>query len=283
MLRALVKSVGEKYGQDIIVENRPGANTIVGATACKNSTPDGHTLCLLSMSSMMLNPLQHEKLSYDPEADFAPVTKIAYVDHVIIMNKSVPFNTLKELVEYSKANPDKLNYASNGVGGDAHLLIEWIKAKTGAQITHVPFQGMAPAIMALEGGHVHMLSLTPGGGLPDRVARGELKALLVDSNKRLAILPNTPDIEQAGLPPFLARTWLALFAPKNTPPAIISTLNKEFASIIKDKDFQDKYLLSSGYDPVAGSPEELADYMRNTRAAAMEIVKYAQADTATKK
>lgn len=274
MVRALAKSVGEKYSQDVIVDNRPGANTIVGATACKNATPDGYTVCLLSMSSMMLNPLQHKTLAYDPAADFAPVTKIAYVDHVVVMSKSVAANTLKELVEYSKANPNKLNYASNGVGGDAHLLIEWIKAKTGAQITHVPFQGMAPALMAIEGDHVHMLSLTPGSALVDRIMKGEMKALLVDSNKRLPILPDTPSIEEAGLPPFLARTWLGFYAPKDTPKDIITILNREFASVINDKDFQNKFLLPSGFDPVGGPPEELASYMRNTKAAAVEIVKY---------
>ncbi len=277
-LRVLLKSTGEKYSRNFVVENRPGANTIVGATACKNAVPDGHTICLLSMSSMMLNPLQHKDLSYDPDADFAPVTKIAYVDHVIIMNRSVPFNSLKELVEYSKANPDKLNYASNGVGGDAHLLMEWIKAKTGGKITHVPFQGMAPAIAALEGGHVHMLSLTPGMAVRERIDRGDFKGLLVDTSKRLSILPNTPSIEESGLPPFLARTWLAFYAPKNTPPAIVATLNREFASIIKDKAFQEANLLPGGYDPVGDSPEELANYMRNTRAAAVEIAKYAQSD-----
>lgn len=277
-LRVLLKTAGDRYSRNYVVENRPGANTIVGATACKNATADGHTICLLSMSSMMLNPLQHKDLSYDPEADFAPVTKIAYVDHVIIMNRSVPFNTLKELVAYSKANPDKLNYASNGVGGDAHLLLEWIKAKTGAKIGHVPFQGMAPAMTALEGGHVHMLSLTPGAAVRERVDRGDFKSLLVDTSKRLAILPNTPSIEEAGLPPFLARTWLAFYAPKNTPPAIVAMLNREFASIIKDKSFQDANLLPGGYDPVGGSPEELATYMRDTRPAAAEIVKYAQSD-----
>lgn len=277
-LRVLLKTAGDQYSRNYVVENRPGANTIVGATACKNAAPDGHTICLLSMSSMMLNPLQYKDLSYDPDADFAPVTKIAYVDHVIIMNRSVPFTTLKEMVEYSKINPEKLNYASNGVGGDAHLLLEWIKAKTGAKITHVPFQGMAPAITALEGAHVHMLSLTPGMSVRERIDRGDFKALLVDTSKRLSILPNTPSIEEAGLPPFLARTWLAFYAPKNTPPAIVATLNSEFASVLKDKAFQDVHLRPGGYDPVGGSPEELANYMRNTRAAAAEIVKYAQGD-----
>jgi tripartite-type tricarboxylate transporter receptor subunit TctC len=230
------------------------------------------------MSSMMLNPLQHKDLSYNPETDFAPVTKIAYVDHVVIMNRSVPFTTLKELIEYSKANPDKLNYASNCVGGDAHLLLEWIKAKTGAKITHVPFQGMAPAISAIEGGHVHMLSLTPGLQVRERVDRGDFKALLVDTSKRLSILPNTPSIKESGLPPFLARTWLAFYAPKGTPPAIVDTLNRELTSILKDQAFQNAYLLPSGYDPVGGSPEELANHMRNTRAAAVEIVKYGQSN-----
>jgi tripartite-type tricarboxylate transporter receptor subunit TctC len=135
---------------------------------------------------------------------------------------------------------------------------------------------MAPAIAAIEGGHVHMLSLTPGLQVRERIDRGDFKALLVDTSKRLSILPNTPSIEESGLPPFLARTWLAFYAPKNTPRAIVATLNREFANVIKDKSFQNAHLLPSGFDPVGGSPEELATYMRNTRPAAVEIVKYAQ-------
>jgi len=273
MMRAMIKAVGDKYSQDLVIENRPGGNTVVGANACKSAQPDGYTLCVLSMSTMMLNPLQNKNLSYSPEADFAPITKIAYVDHVVVMNKSLPFKNLQELVEYSKANPEKLNYASNGVGGDAHLLLEWIKAKTGAKITHVPFQGMAPALVAIEGGHVHLLSLTPGAGVVGRIDNGDYKGLLVDTAHRLAILPNVPSISDSGLPPFLARTWLGLFAPKDTPKNIVAILNSEFASIVKDPEFQKKYLYPSGFDPVGGSPEELTKHMRDTRDAAAEIVK----------
>ena len=273
MLRAMVKSVGDKHSRDIIVENRPGANTIVGANACKNAAPDGHTVCLLAMPSMMLNPLLQKNLSYHPENDFEPVTMIAYVDHVVVMNKAVPANTVQELVAYSKANPEKLNYASNGVGGDAHLLLEWIKAKTGAKLTHVPFQGMAPAMTSIEGGHTHLLSLTPGASVVDRISRGDFKGLLVDTDKRLSILPTVPSISESGLPPFQARGWLGFFVPKGTPNSIVATLNAEFVAVIKDTNFQNKYLYPSGFSPVGGAPGQLTKEMRDTRDAAAELVK----------
>ena len=273
MLRVMVKLVADKHSRDIIVENRPGANTIVGANACKSAAADGHTVCLLAMPTMALNPLLKKSLSYHPESDFEPVTMIAYVDHVVIMNKSLPVNTLQELVAYSKANPDKLSYASNGVGGDAHLLLEWIKAKTGAKLTHVPFQGMAPAMASIEGGHTHLLSLTPGISLVERIQRGDFKAILVDTDKRLSILPQVPSISESGLPPFQARGWLGFFVPKGTPRNIISTLNAEFTGVIKDTEFQKKYLYSGGFFPVGGPPEQLRDEIRNARGPAAELVK----------
>jgi tripartite-type tricarboxylate transporter receptor subunit TctC len=273
MIRTMAKSVGDKHSRDIIVENRPGANTIVGANACKSAPADGHTICVLAMPTMLLNPLLRKSLSYHPENDFEPVTMIAYVDHVVLMNKSLPVNTLQELVAYSKANPDKINYASNGVGGDAHLLLEWIKAKTGAKFTHIPFQGMAPAMTAIEGGHAHLLSLTPGVSVVERINQGDFKGILVDTDKRLSILPNVPSISESGLPPFQARGWLGFFVPKGTPSSIVATLNAEFAAVIKDPEFQKKFLFSSGFFPVGGSPEQLRAEMRDARDAAAELVK----------
>ena len=272
MLRVMVKSAADKHSRDIIVENRPGANTIVGANACKSAPADGHTVCLLAMPTMSLNPLLRKSLSYHPENDFEPVTMIAYVDHVVIMNKSVPVNTLQELVAYSKTNPDKLSYASNGVGGDAHLLLEWIKAKTGAKLTHVPFQGMAPAMASIEGGHTHLLSLTPGASVVERVQSGDFKAILVDTDRRLSILPQVPSISESGLPPFQARGWLGFFVPKGTPNSIVKTLNAEFTGVIKDAEFQKKYLYTSGFFPVGGSPEQLRDEIHNARGPAAELV-----------
>ncbi len=273
MVRTLAHTVGERNSNTIIIENRPGAGTIVGANACKTAQPDGNTICLLSNSSMLFNPHLYKSLPYEPHADFEPITLLAFVDHVVIMHRSVPANSFGELVQYSKTHPDALNYGSNGFGGDLHLQIEWLKKKTGARLTHIPYQGVAPATLALEAGQIHVMTLTPGTGpLLEKVKRGEIKALLVDGDERLPTLPNVPTFQEAGLPPFKARTWLGLFAPKGTPKEIVTRLSRNFAAVIKDSSFHERHLLPYGFWPVGSTPDELTRQMLETRDEAAELI-----------
>jgi tripartite-type tricarboxylate transporter receptor subunit TctC len=273
MVRTLAQAVGERNSDTIIIENRPGAGTIVGANACKSAQPDGNTICLLSNSSMLFNPHLYKSLPYDPHADFEPISLLAFVDHVVIMHRSVPANSFHELVEYSKKHPDELNYGSNGFGGDLHLQIEWLKKKTGARLTHIPYQGVAPASLALEAGQIHVMTLTPGtGALLEKVKRGEIKALLVDGDERLPSFPNVPTFQEAGLPPFRARTWLGLFAPKGTPKEIVARLSRNFAVVIKERSFHERHLLPYGFWPVGSTPAELTRQMLDTRDEATELI-----------
>jgi len=274
MIRVLAQAAGEKLSRTVVVDNRPGANTIVGANACKAAEPDGNTICVLSTSSMMLNPLLYKNLSYRPREDFEPITLVAFVDHILIMHRSVPANSLQELVAYSKANPDKLNFGSNGTGADLHLVVEWLKNQTGAKLQHIPYRGIGPAMLAFESGEIQLLALTPGSGaLVDRVNSGDIKALLVDSDERLPMFPNVPTLVELGMPRYKLRGWLGLFAPKGTPKSIIATLNRGFTDIVKDREFQKRHLLPFGFWPDGSSPEALGQRIRDTHEEAAELIK----------
>jgi tripartite-type tricarboxylate transporter receptor subunit TctC len=272
----LVRKIGkelEAKHYNLVVENKPGANTQVAANACKNAMPDGYTICLLTMTTLTLNPALYKTVTYDPIKDFAPLTNIAFVEHMLIMNKSVPANNFKEMVEYSKAHPDKLNYGTFGIGGDAHLSFEWIKKSTGAKLTHIPYRGAAPAMLAFTRGEAHLLVLTPGNGsLLQQIKEGKIKALAVEGERRISVLKDTPSYKEVGLPPFPARSWFGMFAPKATPQAIVDKLGADLAAAVKNPQMQKEFLIPSGLDPVGNSPAEFAKFLPESIAAGKRFV-----------
>ncbi len=190
MVRALGRAFELRTGHGFVVESRAGANTIIAANACKAAPPDGGTICLLSRSSVSINPALYRNLSYDPVKDFEPITNLAFAHQVLILNKNVPVKDFKELVDYSKRNPDKLNFGSFGVGGDTHLVQEWLKHETGAKMTHIPYKGASDAMLAFKSGDIQMIYLIVGN--PDiarQINEGEVKGLLVPGSKRNPLIP----------------------------------------------------------------------------------------------
>jgi tripartite-type tricarboxylate transporter receptor subunit TctC len=262
LARRIGRDLETRGNYKVVVENKPGANTQLAANACKSAAPDGYTMCLLTMTTMTLNPVLYKNLTYDPIKDFEALTNIAFVEHMLIMHQSVPVNSFKELVEYSKANPDKLNYGTFGIGGDAHLSFEWIKKVTGAKLTHIPYRGAAPAMLAFARGEAHLLVLTPGNGtLLEQIRDGKVKALAVEGDRRIAVLPDTPSYKEVGLPPFPARSWFALFAPKGTPKAIVDKLGADLAAVINEPKMKKEFLEPAGLDPVGNLPAEFARFL----------------------
>jgi tripartite-type tricarboxylate transporter receptor subunit TctC len=264
MVLAIGKAFEQRTGHGFVVESRPGANTIIAANACKGAPPDGSTICLLSRSSVSLNPALYKNLSYDPLKDFEPITNLAFAQQVLILHKTVPANDLKELVAYSKQHPDKLNFGSFGVGGDTHLVVEWLKHETGAKMTHIPFKGASDAMLAFKAGNIQLLYLIVGN--PDisrQVNEGEVKGLLVPGSKRSPLVPNVPTFAEAGLPSDQTafQTWFGMFAPKGTPAPIVQKLNAEFSAIVSSPDFARQYLTSKGFDPVGDSNEAFARFI----------------------
>jgi tripartite-type tricarboxylate transporter receptor subunit TctC len=201
MVRALGKSFEQRNPHGFIVESRAGANTIIAANACKAAPPDGYTLCLLSRSSVSINPWVYKNLSYDPVKDFEPITNLAFANQVLIMNRKVPVSNWQELVAYSKEHPDKLNFGSFGLGGDSHLIVEWMKHVSGAKITHIPYKGASDALLAFTAGDIQLLYLIVGNlDLPRQINEGEIKGLLVPGMTRNPIIPNVPTFAESGLP-----------------------------------------------------------------------------------
>ncbi len=272
--RALGKAFEQSTGQGFVIENRPGANTIVAANACKSAKPDGYTICLLTRSTISLNPALYKKLSYGL-SDFEPVTNLFFGQQVIILSKAVPVTTFAEFVEYSKKNPDKLNFGSFGIGGDSHLLIEWLKQKTGAKITHIPYKGASPALLAFKRGDVQLITLLIGN--PDiirQIKSGEITGLLTPGAKRSPLIPTVPtfaeaklsDDETAYLP------WFGMFAPKGTPQAIVDKLSTEISAILKTKSFVERYMTPQGFTPVGNTPAQFAKFLANDRDVAANLV-----------
>src|SRR5215813_8902 len=264
MVRALGRAFEQRNTHGFVVESRAGANTIIAANACKAAPPDGSTICLLSRSSVSLNPTLYKNLSYDPIKDFEPITNLAFAHQVLILNENVPVKNFKELVAYSKTNPDKLNFGSFGVGGDTHLIVEWLKHETGAKLTHIPYKGASEAMLAFKSGDIQLIYLIVGN--PDiarQVNDGEVKGLLVPGAQRNPLVPNVPSFGESGLSPDQTafETWFGMFAPKGTPAEIVKKLNTELAAIVKTPDFADQYLISKGFEPVGDTSEAFAKFI----------------------
>ncbi len=264
MVRSIGRAFEQRNGTSLIIESRPGANTIIAANACKAAAPDGRTICLLSSSTVSINPSLYRHLSYDPVKDFDPITNVAFADQVLILNNKVPVKTWQELVAYSKANPKKLNFGSFGLGGDTHLIVEWLKQQSGAQITHVPYKGAADAMLAFTANDIQLLYLIVGNmDIVRQVNDGEVRGLLVPGAQRSALIPRVPSFAEVGLTSEAAgyQTWFGLFAPKGTPREIVAKLNAAFAAILHAKAFVDENLTPRGFRPVGDSPADFAKFI----------------------
>ncbi len=273
LARALGEGFRERTGQNLVVDNKPGGGTAIGATACKNAEPDGYSFCLLTASTISLNPFLYTNLSYDPPKDLEPVTNVVFTQQVMILHRSVPVNTIGELIAYSKANPAKLNFGSFGVGGDSHLVFEWLKVKTGAQMTHIPYGGAAPALVAFERGDAHLLYPVASPAVIERIQSGLAKPIAVPEGQQAATLPGVPSFSASGLPPYNAKTWFGAFAPAGTPKARIEALSRHLAAVIKSQTFHDRFIKLGGYDPVGNTPGEFRKFLEEDRARGEELVK----------
>jgi tripartite-type tricarboxylate transporter receptor subunit TctC len=273
--RQLGREFEARTGARFVVENRAGANTILAANACKNAAPDGYTFCLLTRTTISINPEIYRKLSYDPLKDFEPVTNAFFGQQIVILNKDVPVNTFKELVEYSKKYPDKLNFASMGLGGDTHLLMEWLKHVSGEMITHVPYKGFPEAMTSFKAGDVQLIALLVGNpDLARQIREGEVKGLLLPGSKRLNLVPAVPTFAESGLlgDDTAFSPWFGFFAPKGTPKEFVEMMSSEVSTIIANAEFREKFLTANGLTPVGSKPEAFAKFLVSDRKDAAELV-----------
>ena len=260
--RTVGAQLSSQLGQQIVVENRPGAATIIGAESVAKSPPDGYTLLLGDTATFAVNASLYKKLPYDPVKDLAPVTMTGRFALLIVVNPSkLSAASVQQLVEHAKKAPADLAYASPGPGSPHHLAMEMFKQRAGVHFTHVPYKGAGPAIQDLLGGQIPLMFLDLAAGAP-QIRAGKLKALAVASDKRIAALPDLPTVAESGFGGFEAWAWQALAVPIGTPREVVARLNAEYRKAVNSPDIRQK-LIDAGIDPLQSSPEDASAYIRS--------------------
>ncbi len=255
--RLLGQKVSSSIGQQVVIENRPGAGGSIASESVARAPADGYMLMLSTNSTHVIGPLLNSKLRYNAQADFTPVAYVGTAPRLLLVNKSLPVKSVKGLVALAKARPGALNYASNGVGTITHLTSELFKSQAGVSIEHVTYKGTTLALSDLISGQVEMIFESIVTGLP-HVKDGRLRGLAITSLKRSALAPELPTMSEAGLPNFEASTWFGVFGPKELPPSIVTRLNAEFNRALTDAEILER-LGKLGTEPGGGLPSQLVE------------------------
>ena len=269
--RPVIQKLGESLGQPLLLDNRPGGNTIIGIQAVAKAPADGYTLLQLSGSYLLATQLL--PTPFDAAADFTPVATIASTEYILVVHPSLPVNSLKELIAFAKARPGQLNYASTGTGGAVHVTSEWFRMLTGIDMHHIPYKGGSPAITDLMAGNVHMHFSAPIT-VVSQIRSGRLKAIAIGGEKRTAALPQVPTFTEAGLRGFDVRAWYGWLAPAGTPRPIIDRVSNELARILLLPDIRSN-LQSQGMEPFVSTPDQMARLITADRARFANIIKTA--------
>lgn len=270
LARTLGKQIAEGLGQNVIVENKPGAGTAIGAKYVAGAAPDGHTLLMGTVSSHAMTPLINANAGYDPIKDFAPVAPIAEIPFAMLLNKSVPATSLKEFLALAKREPGKFTYASAGVGTSNHLAGALLNSMAGIEMVHVPYKGSAPALADLLGGQVDVmfdLLMTA----VQHVDSGKVRAVAVTSGKPSALLKGTPTFVQSGLPDYVVSAWFGIFAPAGTPADVVRRLNEEIAKATQAPDTK-RQLEGMGAASLKSSSTEFAGFVRDEHAKWKKVI-----------
>jgi tripartite-type tricarboxylate transporter receptor subunit TctC len=257
--RLVGAKLSEMWGKQVVVDNRPGAAAAIGTEICARSTPDGYTLCMGTSGSIAISP-NINKVPYDPVKDLIPITQTSAQVMLVVLHPSVPINSVKELIAHAKAQPGKLIYASSGTGGTGHLAVELFQALAKVNMTHVPYKGNGPAVLAQVAGEVQLGFNNILAVLP-HVNSGRLKAIAVTSVKRAPTAPKVPTLAEAGVPGYNATSWNGFFAPAKTPHPIISKIHADVVKILQTPDIREK-LMAAGSDPVGSTPDEFHAYVK---------------------
>jgi tripartite-type tricarboxylate transporter receptor subunit TctC len=271
--RLISQRLEQRLGRTVVVENKPGAGTVVGTLATIRSPHDGYTLMIANSTTMAINPTLHKALPYDP-ADLAPVLLIARIPQVLVVNAALPVHSIADLVKLAKSTPGGLSYGTSGAGTAQHLDAEMLKSVLGIPMTHVPYKGMAPALSDVAGGHIPMMFTVIPIALP-LIQAGKLRMLGVTTTQRIEPIPQVPPLAEIGVPGFNASTWFMLAAPAKTPAAIIDKLYAELRDFNNDPAVRQE-LVRQGLMPVVSpSPDALKAFVRSETARFDKIVRQA--------
>jgi tripartite-type tricarboxylate transporter receptor subunit TctC len=271
--RLIGKGLSERLGQQVLVDNRPGANAILGLENLKTSPPDGYTIAAASAGPLAVNPFTYAKLPHDTVKDFTYIANMVEFPLLLVTHPSLPVKNVKDLIALARARPNQISYSSPGIGNTGHLAAALFDSLAKIQTVHVPYKGTAPAVIAALSGETQLTWSSIPTILP-HVRAGRARALGVGNSKRLASLPDFPTIAEAGVPGYECAAWGGMIGPANVPRDIVARLNKEIVAILNQKDVIDR-MLADGTVPTPSSPEQFLAYMRSELKKWGEVVKLA--------
>ena len=268
--RQISQPLGERLGQQVVIDNKPGAGGNVGADIVAKAAPDGYTI-MVGSTAMLVAPALYASVPFDPLADFVPVTQINSAPLLLVVHPSLPVKSVADFIAYAKANPGKLNYGSGGVGATPFLAVESLRAVVGFEAVHVPYRGGAPALADLAAGQLSFMIENVPGTLP-LVRDGRLRALAITSSKRSALVPELPTMQEAGVPGYEMIGWNGIFAPKGTPAAIVTRLNDELVKVLRAPEMKEQFA-KLGAEAVGNDPVEFAAFVRSESARWLKIIR----------
>ena len=257
--RMIGQKLGDKLGQQFVIDNRAGAAGTIGATIAAKAPADGYTI-MFATASFAISAGLYKNLAYDSARDFAPVALVSSGPMLVVAHPALPVNTVGELIALARARPDALNFASTGAGGITHLAAALFTSMTGARMTHIPYKGSGPAQTDLLAGQVQLMFDVIGAALP-HVRAGKVKALAVTSAQRSALVPDLPTVAESGVPGYAAATWYGVLAPRGTPAKHVALLNAQIVATLSTSEFRDR-LAILGFEPVVTTPREFDDFLR---------------------
>ena len=264
MARMTAPELGKALGQQVVIENRPGASAIVGAEYVAKAAADGHTILQCNVGQFTINPSLYPKLPYNPLRDFAPITVIASIDNVMVVTPSLPVKSVRELIELARKRPGELNFTSSGAGSLTHLTGELMKLHANIKMTHISYKGSAPAAVDTMAGFVQIMFDNLPATL-ENIKAGRLRALAILSRERSSVLPNVPTLHESGFPGYDMVSWQCVAAPTGTPKSVIDRLYTEIAAVLKTPAIRDK-MAPLGARVVANTPDEFAKYLKEETA-----------------
>lgn len=272
MAHYFANKLADDWGHNVIVDNRPGGNTIIGTQTLARATPDGHTI-MITTNAHVINPSLFKSLPYDPIKDFTPIGTVYAAEFVMVTGMAVPVATLQDFIALAKTKPGQLNYGTTGAGGSAHLASELLNMTAGIKTQHVPYKGAGGVVTSLLGGQIQFFFSNALAVLP-MIQAGKLRPIAITGQTRLPILPNVPTFDEAGVKGMEVKPWFCVLAPAGTIRPVVDTLSSSFRRLLSRPDVND-YMAKQGIAPFPGTPDELATLMRTDLAKYARIIKAA--------